>query len=373
VVKWCRSCVLPETRPNLVIGSDGICNACRTHATKRVIDWTERQAAFRDLVRSAKARADGGYHCLIPVSGGKDSTWQAVICLEHGLKPLGLTWRTPGRTPVGEDNLRNLISLGVDHIDYTINPRVESRFMLKTLDRNGDPAIPMHLAIFNIPLRIAAQMRIPLVVWGENSAFEYGSPDDASLGFTLDEAWVRRFGVTDGTTEGDWVDDELTADDLISYRAPSAAELAAAGSRAVFLGYYFPWDPETSLKVASDHGFRRASAARTGLYDYADIDDDFISVHHWFKWYKFGFTRLFDNLSIEIRNGRVTRDEAIATIRGRGDDTPFADIDALSRYLGITRERFFDVAEKFRNTTVWKRQGNRWIIPDFLIPDWNWT
>jgi N-acetyl sugar amidotransferase len=372
-VKWCKTCVLPDTRPNLVIGPDGICNACASHRTKRVIDWPARQTAFRSLVDAAKADAKGGYHCLIPVSGGKDSTWQVVTCLEHGLRPLCVTWRTPGRTPLGEANLRNLISLGVDHIDYSIDPSVERRFMLKAIERYGAPAVPMHMAIFNIPLNIAVALRIPLVVWGENSAFEYGGTDEESRGFALDEAWVRRFGVMQGTTAADWIDEDLTAEDLIPYRTPNEADLTTAGTRAVFLGYYFQWDPETSLRVAIEHGFRRASSARTGLYDYADIDDDFISVHHWFKWYKFGFTRLFDNLSIEIRNGRVTREQAIDTIRGRGDDTPFHDIDALSTFLGISRERFFEIAEKFRNPAVWSRRGNRWTIPGFLIPDWHWT
>lgn len=372
-MKWCRSCVLPDTRPNLVIGPDGICNACASHGTKRDIDWNARRTAFDVLVTYAKNSANGGYDCLIPVSGGKDSTWQVVTCLEHGLKPLCFTWRPPGRTAIGEDNLRNLISLGVDHIDYSISPAVERVFWRKAIERYGAPAIPMHMAIFNLTLSTAVRMRIPLVVWGENSAFEYGSADDESRGFALDEAWLRRFGVTQGTTASDWVDQDLTAQDLIPYQAPDAAQLALAGTRAVFLGYYFPWDPETSLRVATAHGFKRATAARTGLYDYADIDDEFISVHHWFKWYKFGFTRLFDNLSIEIRNGRITRAEAVDLIRRRGDDTPLADIDALAKFIGLDRVGFFRLAEKFRNPDIWKRRGDEWVIPDFLIADWKWS
>jgi N-acetyl sugar amidotransferase len=365
--------VLPDTRPNLAIGPDGICNACAAHGTKRNIDWAARRAAFLQLAAAAKAQRRGGYHCLIPVSGGKDSTWQVVTCLEHGLKPLCVSWRPPGRTAIGDANLHNLVALGVDHIDCSISPEVERRFMLKAIERRGAPAIPMHMAIFNLPLTIAVRFGIPLVVWGENSAFEYGSLDEESRGFALDEAWFRRFGVTAGTVAVDWVDGDLSADDLIPYRGPSAAELAAAGTRAVFLGYYFPWDPETSLAVATAHGFRRAATAKTGLYDYADIDDDFISVHHWFKWYKFGFTRLFDNLSIEIRNRRATREAAVALIRERGDDTPLADIDALCAFVGIGRGRFFDIAERFRNPAIWKRRGDCWTIPDFLVPDWKWS
>ncbi len=372
-MRWCVNCVLPDTRPNLSIGPDGVCNACANHLTKPAVDWVERESIFVELVRRTRQRARGGYHCLIPVSGGKDSTWQVVVCRKYGLRPLCVTWRPPRRTPIGEENLRNLISLGVDHIDYTINPDVERRFLVEAIERSGAPAIPMHMAIFNIALTIATRMQIPLVVWGENSAFEYGSSSEASNGFLLDSEWLKRYGVMDGTTVDDWIGEKLNAEDLIAYRGPTPAELHEAGTTAVFLGYYFRWDPEVTFQVASEHGFKRAAAARTGGYDYADIDDEFISVHHWFKWYKFGFTRLFDNLSLEIRNGRLTRAQAIDAIRGRGDDTPMSDIDSLCKFTGMTTDHFFQVAERFRNPLVWTRQNNMWVIPDFLIPDWDWS
>ena len=143
---------------------------------------------------------------------------------------------------------------------------------------------------------------------------------------------------------------------------------------AVFLGYYFPWDPEETRRVAEAHGFRgRSEGAKTGYYDFADIDDDFISIHHYMKWYKFGFTRLFDNLSLEIRNGRVSRDEAVRIVARTGDQTPHADIEKFCAFAGIPRSRFDAIAEKFRNPAVWQRSGDAWRIPGFLVPDWSWT
>ena len=112
---------------------------------------------------------------------------------------------------------------------------------------------------------------------------------------------------------------------------------------------------------------------RTGWYDYADIDDVFISIHHWLKWYKFGFTRVFDNLSLEIRNGRMSREEAIAILRQGGDQTPHRDIERFCEYVGITIEHFLEVIERFRNPDVWVKRDGRWIIEDFLSPDWEWS
>ncbi len=374
-MRWCRSCVLPDTRPNLRIGDDGVCNACKSHDTKRDIDWEWRGHQLRDVVEFAKRSAHhAGYDCVIPVSGGKDSTWQTARCLELGLRPLCVTWKTPARTELGQQNLDNLVRLGVDHIDYQINPRVEARFMLKAFTRLGSTAIPMHMALFNIPLAIALRFRIPLVVWGENSAFEYGSQDEVHTGFRLSGDWLRTYGVTHGTTAHDWVDDDLSIKDLVPYFGPSDAELKGSSLNAVFLGYYLPWDPEKTYRMAAARGFRSGERARTGYYSFADIDDDFISIHHWMKWYKFGFTRLFDNLSLEIRNGRLTRGDALRVIKANGEQTPRHDITTFCQFAGVEEEKFYEVAEGFRNQTIWKRGSDGvWRIPEFLIPDWEWT
>ncbi len=371
-MRYCVRCVAAGTRPHITFDDAGICNACRAHETKAVIDWEARAEAFREVVRGARAGSTG-YDCVIPVSGGKDSTWQTVVCLEHGLKPLTVTWRPPGRTAIGQRNLDNLVGLGVDHVDYRIDPNVERRLVQAAFERCGAPAIPMHLAIFNIPLTLAARLEIPLVVWGENSAFEYGGPEEERTGFRLDSAWVRAYGATNGTTARDWISDELTARDLVAYTGLGDAELDRKGVLAVFLGYYFRWDPERSLAVARSRSFEaRSEGAKTGYYDYADIDDDHISVHHWLKWYKFGFTRTFDNLSIEIREGRMTRERAVEIIRERGDETPYEDIESFSRYIGITPGRFFEIAERFRDTNVWEKREGHWTIPGFIVPDREW-
>lgn len=373
-LRYCPRCVLPSTRPNLRFDDQGNCN-CATREKKRAIDWTAREAQFRTLVATVKAQ-DRAYDCVIPVSGGKDSTWQALKCLEYGLRPLAVTWRTPARNPLGQANLDNLIRLGLDHIDFSINPRVERVFTLAALERHGTPALPMHMALFAIPLRLALNYDIPLVVWGENSAFEYGGDDEAVRGHRMSRDWLKKYGVTNGTTAEDWVGETLSLKDLTPYRWPSDAELAAKDVSAVFLGHYFEWDPVAVYEAVRGHGFQAMTGKpKTGYYAFADVDDDFlITIHHWIKWYKFGFTRLWDNLSLEIRNGRLSRDEALRIIAERGDERPDAEIDALCAYLGIARERFFAILERFRNRDLWTQgPDGAWRIDGFLIPDWVWT
>ena len=296
-----------------------------------------------------------------------------VRCREYRLRVLAVTWKTPARTPLGQQNLDNLVGLGVDHIDYTIDPDVERRFMYRALLTRGDSAIPMHMALYAIPLRLAVACDIPLVVWGESPHLEYGGSEEERNINALDMDWFKRHGILQGTSVEDWVGEGLTCQDLEAYRLPGEKEFKAHRIRSVFLGYYFKWDPEANLRVALEHGFRvRAEGPKTGYYNYADIDCDFVSVHHYFKWLKFGFTRLFDNLSVEIRNGRISRDEARRIIAARGDQTPHEDIRKMCDFLGISPEHFHQIEEKFRNKDVWVFENNRWVIRGFIIKDWKW-
>jgi len=371
-MRYCTNCILPDTRASIILDESGVCSACQNYELRKAIDWRAREAAFEEVITNAKQHSKG-YDCLIPVSGGKDSTWQVVTCLEKGLNPLCVTWRPPGRTHIGQENLDNLIRLGVDHIDYSISPQTEQKFMLEALRRNGSTGIPMHMALFNIPMKIALQFEIPLVIWGENSAFEYGDPSEEKMGFRLSKNWFLKFGVTHGTTAEDWVSDTITREALTPYFGPDLDELESQGVLAIFLGYYYEWDVETTRDVAKANGFKEnPSGARTGIYDYADIDDDFISIHHYLKWYKFGCTRSFDNLSLEIRNRRCTRLEAIEILREQGECLPTDDIEKFCKFVGIEQNEFFGIIEPFRNLDIWYQDGNTWKIQDFLVDDWDW-
>ena len=230
------------------------------------------------------------------------------------------------------------------------------------------------MALHAIPLKLAVSMGIPLVLWGENSAAEYGG-DENLKGMTVTSEWLRNFGVTNGTTWLDWIDDDLTAKDLEAYRWPSEIEQEEAGVTSAFLGYFFQWDPKITQAIAAKNGFRSAAKPKTGLYDFADIDDEYlITVHHWMKWYKFGFTRLWDNLSIEIRAGRINRGEAIKIIASKDPEAEgMPEIQKFCKYIDISAQEFFNIAESFRDPNIWQKDKNgKFYIENFLIEDFRW-
>ena len=375
-MKYCKRCLLPDTRPGIELDASGICSACRGHDDKeKRIDWADRKAAFRELVVEAKERSNG-YDCIVPVSGGKDSWYQVITAKNHGLKPLAVTWRTPARTEIGQANLDRMITrLGVDHIDYTIDPGVERRFMIAAYEKKGATAIPMHLALFAIPIRLAVQLRIPLVIWGENPQLEFGGPERDRLATELDLDWIRRYGVSNATGWEDWIGEEgLTEADLSAYRLPDPEAFEAWSPRSIFLGSFFKWNSFENARIAGEHGFASGEVHRkTGVWAFADIDCHFIALHHFLKWYKFGILRSFDNLSVQIRYGMTSRNDAINTLASEGFAAPIEDIQRFCRFAGRDESWFWEVAERFRNREIWQLDGDGiWRIPEFLLSDWPW-
>ena len=366
-MKYCKRCLLPSTRPNLVIDSSGVCNACKSSSSvnKKLINWVDRERNFLDLLQ--KNKSDSYWDCVIPVSGGKDSTWQVLKALHYNLRPLCITWKTPARNSLGLSNLNNLISLGVDHIEFTINPKIEKIFTKLAFIRKGIPLIPMHLAIYNLPIRIASNFNIPLIFYGENSAIEYGG-DPKYHNFEITKEWILKFGVNANTTAKDWISDDLSEKDLIPYSYPNNINKLP---KAVFLSSFFEWNIFITRDIAIKNGLRIPELPQTGIHNFSDIDDEFlVGVHHWLKWYKFGFKRTWDNLSLEIREGKITREQAIdLLISEKENKKETLQIDKFCEYVEINKEEFSKIANKFRNKSIWTKINNEWRINDPIHPN----
>ncbi len=369
-MKWCTKCVLPNTRPNLKIFSNGLCSICSLK--KKKINWNKRLKILKKIIYNVKRRSKSNYDCVIPVSGGKDSYWQVLTALKFGLKPLAITWKPSGRNQLGEENLKNLIKIGVDHIDYSINPKIEKYFLLKALKEYGSIGIPMHLAIFNISYRVAYSFDIPLVIWGENPSSEYGYQKISETQKNPSYDYFMKHNITKNKKANFWRDKILKEKDLNAFNLSSYNKLKKS-VKSIFLGDYIKWDPKKVYKQVKSAGFKEGKVAKTGYYNFADLDDDFISIHHYLKWYKFGFTRLFDNLSIEIRNKRIKRKDAIKIILSNKAKKPTEDIKKFCKFTNISNKKFESIVEKFRNKKIWFRnKKNKWFIKNFLINNYSW-
>ncbi|MBL8994139.1 MAG: N-acetyl sugar amidotransferase, partial [Spirochaetia bacterium] len=191
---FCRNCVMPHTKPDLHLDDEGICNACRSYEKRKEVDWTARKQELLTIVDRYKSKNAGNWDCIVPVSGGKDSTYQVIRMLQLGLNPLCVTATTCDLSEIGRKNIQNIKEMGVDYVEFSTNPVVRRKLNRIGLTQVGDISWPEHAGIFTIPVRAAVQFNIPLIVWGENSQNEYGGPAAASDNQVLTRRWLEEFG-----------------------------------------------------------------------------------------------------------------------------------------------------------------------------------
>ena len=370
MIRYCVRCVMPATKPDLFIDAEGVCSACRNLEARVEVDWQMRLEELKEITDRYRSRDGSNYDCLIPVSGGKDSTFQVVKMLELGLNPLCVTATTDELSEIGRRNIENLKSLGVDYLEFSTNPVVRRRINRLALQQVGDISWPEHLTIFTIPVRVAVQMRIPLIVWGENSQNEYGGPAAAAQNNTLTRRWLEEFGGLLGLRVSDLIGQaDIGARDLISYTYPSDEQLAEVGVTGIFLGYYLPWDGFTNVLVAQAHGFETYHTTVEGsMVNYENLDNVHMGIHDYFKFLKFGFGRATDLACMHVRRGRLSRADALAIVKKHDGKFPHTylgyPLENTLREIGLSVEEFARICDRFTNKKLFLRDANGELVRD---------
>ena len=343
----CTRCLYPSTKPDIWFDEHGLCSACQAFDARAKIDWESKEYNFLKIVRENPGRS---HDVIVACSGGKDSTWQIIKCLELGLKPLAVTATTDSLSPLGRANLDNISNL-CDHVEVTVHKPTRRKIAKFALTEVGDISWCEHHLIWSVPAREAVNRGIPIVLYGECPQNEYGAgPKGSSSQTELTREWTHEFGGLLGLRLSDISDIlEIPERDLDLYRQPEG------GFKALFMGAYFPWDGYENYRVASAHGFQaRIAGVEGSLYGYENLDNYQTGIHDYLRWLKFGYTRAIDIASNHIRRGRMTRDEAIKqcgpalfpdTYLGK----PLSDILAE---VGMTLREFCVICDRFTNREV---------------------
>ena len=369
-IKYCKHCVMPATKPDLFIDEEGVCNACRSYENRTEIDWDTRHLELDEVLERYRSKDGLNYDCLIPVSGGKDSTYQIIKMLELGMNPLCVTASTDKLSEIGRRNIENMKLLGVDHIEVSTNPVVRRRINKLTLTELGDISWPEHVTIFTIPVRIAVAMNIPLLIWGENSQNEYGGPAAAADKNVLNRRWLEEFGGMLGFRVNDLIGQGgISKKDLIQYTYPTDEELSRIGVTGLFLGYYLPWDGHNNAMVAQAYGFEAYPTIVEGsVVPYENLDNVQMRIHDYFKFLKFGYDRSTDWVCIHIRRNRLTREEGRHLVGKFGGKFPISYLgysleDILSE-IDMTVEEFTVVCDRFTNKKLFECDSDGNLIKD---------
>lgn len=370
MLTYCKRCVMPDTKPDLFLDEEGICNACRSYEGRKEIDWDQRAIELEKVLERYRRRGGDNWDCIVPVSGGKDSTYQVVRMLQFGLNPLCVTSTTCDLTTIGRKNIENLKRLGVDYIEFTPNPLVRAKLNRVGLMQVGDISWAEHVGIFTIPVRAAVQFNVPLIVWGENSQNEYGGPASAAGNNVLNRRWLEEFGGLLGLRVTDMLGQEgIEAKHLISYTYPTDEELARVGVTGLFLGHYIPWDGLSNALISTANGFTSYEQAVEGsLVNYENLDNYQTGIHDYFKYLKFGFGRTTDHACLHIRRGRMTRQDGVDAVKRLDGRFPWEylgkSLADILEPLEISVDEFIRICDDFTNKKIFRREVSGNLLKD---------
>lgn len=344
-INYCLRCCVPETQEGVDFDEMGICTACRSSEEKMHIDWSAREKQLRSILDEAKAKAGNGYDCVLPISGGKDSFFQAhVLTKVYGLKPLAVTFNQNWVSETGFYNLQRCLEVfDLDHLQFTPARGLVNKLAKKSLDAIGDACWHCHSGVGAFPLQVATRFKIPLLVWGESIAESAGRATYSCPGTKFDRDYFTK--VSAKLTAEEMIGDGLSAKDLHPFELPSYEEIENTGVWGIHLGDYMFWDEERQTEwIREIYGWRETEME--GAYKgYKSAECIMSGVHDFTCYLKRGFGRTTGQASLDVRNGLLTRKEGFELIRKHDQERP----DALDYYLkvtGLSEEEFYDVMQK---------------------------
>ncbi len=384
-VQFCTRCVISNQRPSSTVewrsraddakstiglDQEGVCSACRYADMKaNEIDWEARELELRDLCSQIRSRA-GNYDCIVPGSGGKDSAFTShVLKSRYGLHPLTVTWAPHVYTEIGFQNFQNWINAGFDNVLVTPNGLIHRMLTRLAFENLLHPFQPFIVGQRQVGPKLSAMHGIPTVFYGENQA-EYGNALAENFSPIMDRRFYAAKPDPDTLVLGGVTGQDLMAEhglnrsDLQPYLPADPAELDRVGTEVHYLGYYLRWDPQECYYYATEHtGFRANDERTEGSYSkYSSIDDRIDPLHYYTTYIKFGIGRATYDAAQEIRNGKIDREEGVALVRRYDHEVPERYLDQMLNYMGISRDRFWEVIDSGRSPHLWQRDGDIWKL-----------
>jgi len=338
---------MPESNEGIKFDEMGICQACQSAEQKIHIDWTEREKQLRELLDHYKS-LDNNYDCIVPISGGKDSTFQLhVITQVYNMHALAVTFSHNWYSETGKKNLENAIEkFDVDHIMFTPNRNLVNKIARQSLFKIGDACWHCHAGVGAFPLQIAVKYRIPLLIWGESIAEMSGRATHYDPVLRFDRDYFTK--VSAKVYPEQMVSDTITLRELAPFKLPSYEEIEEVGVIGIHLGDYIFWDDERQMEFVRDvYGWEEDVVEGT-YKQYKSVECIMPGVHDYTKFLKRGFGRGTDHASADVRAGLLTREEGMELAKKHDTERP----EALDYYLeitGLSEEEFHDVMRHHRN------------------------
>jgi len=365
-MKYCKKCVMPDTRPGIVFDEEGICRPCRVAEARKNIDWDVRFEELKKLCDKYRGKNGNYYDCIIAASGGKDSHFQIYVMKElMGMNPLLINVYNFSWTKTGLHNFDNMSDVfGCDTISLHLNRKIARKMLWKGLVKYGSPTWYWDRAVYVFPIRMGINLKIPLIVYGENVSYEYG-------GFQTEETYSAKDQINNDVAKSidwdEWLDDDITMKGLNAIVYPSDEEIDEADLEPIYLSYFIKWEGYKNMEIAKKYGFK--SLGDTGEWDREGYIEDFDQidsmgylVHPWLKYPKFGHCRATDVASYWIRTGRIKRDVAIKLVKEHDHKLDKKALKDFLDFVGHTEAEFWQEVEKFWNREIFYKENGKWKL-----------
>lgn len=371
-MKYCTRCLYPENHPlRLTFDNEGVCSGCRVHEEKDVLDWKERGERLKNIFDAYRAKDGRSYDCIIPVSGARDSHFIVqTVKNVYGLHPLLVTYNKHYNTYRGIRNLAYLRTLlGCDIMTLTVAPERVKKITRATIKKMG--SIYWHcLAGQTVyPVQTAVRLKIPLIVWGAHQG-----NDQVGMFSHLDEVEMTRKYRKDHDLIGYEAEDlvgvyGLTRTDLNAFFYPTDKELEKVGVRGIYLNNYVRWDTKAQHEKMIEL-YRYESAPQRRTFDtYNDVDCfNYSDLHDYIKFLKWGYGKVTDHASREIRLKRLTREEGIELV-GKYQNLP-PDPENLRLFLNwvqMDEKQFWFYINNFRDSRIWGKKVKEFYLKDSIL------
>jgi len=368
----CNRCQLPETYETFTFDDKGVCNVCRQHEAKHeVIDWEARMVQFEKLIDEHRGRGD--YDCIVPFSGGKDSTYILYrIVKHHNLKPLVVSFDHGFYRSHHMRNVeRTLKKLGVDYHLFRANMKIVGRTMLESLKRTGDFCWHCHTGVFAYPMQIAVKFNIPLIIWGESTAeyTGYYNFDEDNWEEQDEEAFNRHVNLGMNAEDmAGFLGDDLTERDLRPFQYPKLRDLKRIGYKSILYGTFIKWDPLEQYRIINEElGWEKGPVENIPEeFWFEKLECRVNGVRDWLKYIKRGFGRTAQSVAREIRNGRITKEEGqkmLDEYEGRRPES----LDYFLKLLDLTEDEFMKIVLQHQ-ISPWKYDDSK-ISRGKRLPD----
>ena len=361
----CKKCLMPSSRPRITFSSSGICNGCINSIKKKKLNWKKRKDEFLRMIEKVKKKTLT-YDCIVPWSGGKDSSAIAYkLKFLYGLNPLLVTFSPMIPTDIGIHNREQMLRLGFDHIFVRPNQRVARYLANRFFIERGNPKIAWDAGINVAPISTAIQLNIPLIFYAEHGESEYGGHvlnKNSSRERDFEEVIEHQIG----DFPENWTDENINRKDLSPYIYPDKKTLIKNKIKAYYFSYFFKWSMfenyeyvKKKLPDFKENPFGRTEGTFT---NFDSLDDQIDDLYYYMQYIKFGFGRATRDASRFIQNNHMKRNEAIKIVRKYDGEFPYRNIEKVIRFLNISELELDEIINKHRNLEIWKKKNNNWEL-----------